>query len=104
MGLRTKLKMAKSEIERQRKKIAGLERGNRFLLRLCEDKEERIAMMGAENEVLVLLVNGCALAAGGKITVHTENLKQVLEGYEIEYQADKEKHTVSISVKEREQG
>lgn len=60
--------------------------------------------MRAENEVLELLVNGCALAAGGKITVNTEDLKQILEEYEITYQADKEKHTVSISVTEKEQG
>lgn len=81
-----------------------MNRRNEFLLNLCEDAGDKINLLRAENEVLELLMNGCALEAGGKITVHTENLKQVLEGYEIEYQADKEKHTVSISVKEREQG
>lgn len=104
MGLRTKLKVAKSEIERQRKTIAGMNRRNEFLLNLCEDAGDKIKLLRAENEVFELLVNGCALAAGGKITVKTENLKQILEDYEITYQADKEKHTVSISVKEKEQG
>lgn len=104
MGLRTKLKRAKIKIERQGKLLVVMNRRNEFLLNLCEDAGDKINLLRAENEVLELLMNGCALEAGGKITVHTENLKQVLEGYEIEYQADKEKHTVSISVKEREQG
>lgn len=104
MGLRTNLKKAKSEIERQRKTIAGMERRNEFLLNLCETAAKEIERRSAENDVLLLLVNGCAIAAGGKITVQTENMKQILEDYEITYQADMEKHTVSISVKEKEQG
>lgn len=103
MGMRTKLKKAKSEIERQRNKIAGMERRNGLLLGLCENAAKEIETLNAENEVLILLMNGCALEAGGKITVQTENLKQILEGYEITYQADKEKHTVSISVTEKNQ-
>lgn len=104
MKLREKLKRAKKEIRNQEKIIAGMDRRNRFLFGLCEEADKKIARLGAENEVLKLLLKGCVLAAGGEITVHTKNLKQVLEEYETEYQADKEKHTVSISVKEREQG
>lgn len=104
MGLRTKLKVAKSEIKIQKSLIAGLDRRNRFLLDLCEDAGDKIKLLRAENEVFELLVYGCAIAAGGKITVQTENLKQILEEYEITYQADEEKHTVSISVTEKKQG
>ncbi|MGN0133787.1 MAG: hypothetical protein ACI4AO_03605 [Anaerotignum sp.] len=102
MGLRTKLKIAKSEIERQRKLIAGLDRRNRFLLDLCKNAENEIELRNEENKVLMLLVNGCVLAAGGKITVHTVNLKKILEGYEIAYQLDDE-HVISITMNEKEQ-
>lgn len=105
MKLRTKLKRANKQIEILEKVIAGLKRGNRYLFGLCEktkaEAAEKIKAAEAEKEVMLMLLAGCALAVGGEIIVHTENMGRVLEENEIEFKADFENHKATIRLKEK---
>nr|DAL19747.1 MAG TPA_asm: hypothetical protein [Caudoviricetes sp.] len=47
---------------------------------------------------MLLLMAGCALAAGGEIRIRTDNMKRALEGKRIQFQADLERHEAVIAV------
>ena len=102
MKVREKLKRAKRQLENQEKMIAGLERGNRYLHGVCERAQREIAeQQEAEkqkDELMLFLMAGCALAAGG-----AENMSRVLEEKRVLFHADFEKHLATVSVEEREQ-
>ena len=98
---------AKRQLENQEKMIAGLERGNRYLHGVCERAQrEMVAQQEAEkqkDELMLFLMAGCALAAGGAVTIQTENMSRVLEEKRVLFHADFEKHLATVSVEEREQ-
>ena len=105
MRTRVKMKKAKQQIENQEKIIEGLERGNRYLFGLCEktkaEAAEKNKAAETEKEVMLLLLAGCAAAAGGEITIHTENMRRVLQEAEMEFKADFENHKATIRLKEK---
>ena len=41
---------------------------------------------------------GCALAAGGAVTIQTENMSRVLKEKRVLFHADFEKHLATVSV------
>ena len=87
--------------------IAGLERGNRYLHGVCERAQrEMVAQQEAEkqkDELMLFLMTGCALAAGGAVTIQTENMGRVLEEKRVLFHADFEKHLATVSVVDEEQ-
>lgn len=87
------------------KAIAGLKRGNHYLFGLCEktklEAAQKIKEVETEKDVMFMLLAGCALAAGGEITIQTENMGRVLEENEIEFKADFENHKATIRLKEK---
>lgn len=102
MKTRTKLKRAKERTAALERKLEGMQRGERYLFALCERTKREAE---AEKEAMLLLLAGCALAAGGEITVHTEKLQRALAGKEIRFGADGAQHTATICVREKaEQG
>lgn len=102
MKLRGKLKKANVRLENQEKMIVGLERGNRYLHDVCErtrqEAAEKLEEAAQNNELMLLLLAGCALAAGGEIRIRTDNMKRALEGKRIQFQADLERHEAVIAV------
>lgn len=102
MKVREKLKRAKRQLENQEKMIAGLERGNRYLHGVCERAQREIAEKLEEaaqnNELMLFLMAGCALAAGGAVTIQTENMSRVLKEKRVLFHADFEKHLATVSV------
>lgn len=102
MKVREKLKRAKRQLENQEKMIAGLERGNRYLHGVCERAQrEMVAQQEAEkqkDELMLFLMAGCALAAGGAVTIQTENMSRVLKEKRVLFHADFEKHLATVSV------
>ena len=107
MKVREKLKRAKRQLENQEKMIAGLERGNRYLHGVYERAQrEMVAQQEAEkqkDELMLFLMAGCALAAGGAVTIQTENMGRVLEEKRVLFHADFEKHLATVSVVDEEQ-
>jgi len=102
MKVREKLKRAKRQLENQEKMIAGLERGNRYLHGVCE-RAQREMVAQQEDELMLFLMAGCALAAGGAVTIQTENMGRVLEEKRVLFHADFEKHLATVSVVDEEQ-
>lgn len=102
MKLRGKLKKANVRLENQEKMIAGLERGNRYLHDVCErtrqEASEKLEEAAQNNELMLFLMAGCALAAGGAVTIQTENMSRVLEEKRVLFHADFEKHLATVSV------
>lgn len=102
MKVREKLKRANRQLENQKKMIVGLERGNRYLHGVCERAQREIAeQQEAEkqkDELMLFLMAGCALAAGGEIRIRTDNMKRALEGKRIQFQANLEQHEAVIAV------
>ena len=101
MKVREKLNRAKRQLENQEKMIAG-ERGNRYLHGVCERAQREIAeQQEAEkqkDELMLFLMAGCARAAGGAVTIQTENMSRVLEEKRVLFHADFEKHLATVSV------
>ena len=107
MKVREKLKRAKKQLENQEKMIAGLERGNRYLYGVCEREKQEAAeqreLEKQKDELMIFLLAGCALAAGGAVTIQTENMNRVLEEKRVLFQADFEKHLATVSVKDKKE-
>lgn len=104
MKLRGKLKQEQRKNHKILERMAGMERGSRYLFGICEKLREEKRQLEAEKEVLMMLVEGCALAAGGEITIQTRNLKRVLEEYDVTYLADEKTHTATVRLQERTEG
>nr|DAW05144.1 MAG TPA: hypothetical protein [Caudoviricetes sp.] len=51
---------------------------------------------------MLFLMAGCALAAGGAVTIQTENMSRVLEEKRVLFHADFEKHLATVSVEDRD--
>lgn len=99
MKMRAKLKQAKRQNERYRA-------GEAYLFGVCERTRAELEQLReareAERAVTMLLLTGCVIAAGGKITLQTENMQRVMEEKRLQFDADAERHTVTLCVTEKE--
>lgn len=98
MKLREKLKRAEKEIAKLEKELEGKKRGERYLFALCERTKQEAA---TEKEIMGLFLAGCVLAGGGEMTIQTDNLKRAMEGKEIKYEIEPEKHKATVRIAEK---
>lgn len=73
-----------------------------YLHDVCErtrqEAAEKLEEAAQNNELMLFLMAGCALAAGGAVTIQTENMSRVLEEKRVLFHADFEKHLATVSV------
>lgn len=98
-----KLKKAEQKVKRLEAQVRGLQRSGAYLKEVYGKLEmirgrEREAMK-AEADLLRTILE-CAVVKMGGLELETEGMVKMLEGKEIEYQADPEKHRIYITVKE----
>ena len=99
-----KLKKAEQKVKRLEAQVAGLRRAGEYLkesyqrLENIRDKERKA--MKAEADLLRTILECAAVQMGG-LELPTEGMTQMLEGKDIAYKADPEKHTIQIIVKEK---
>lgn len=99
MKMRTKLKQAKRQNEKY-------QAGAAYLFGVCERTRAELEQLQkaaqAERDLLMLLVACCVIAAGGEITMQTENMRRVMEEKRLEFDVDGARHTLMARVREKE--
>ena len=98
-----KLKKAEQKVKRLEAQVRGLQRSGAYLKESYGGWEMirgrgREAMKAGSDLLRTILE--CAVVKMGGLELQTEGMVKMLEGKEIEYQADPEKHVIQITVKE----
>lgn len=101
-----KLKKAEQKVKRLEAQVRGLQRSGAYLkesygkLEMIRGREREA--MKAEADLLRTILECAAVQMGG-LELPTEGMTQMLEGKDIAYKADPEKHTIQIIVKEKQE-
>jgi len=99
-----KLKKAEQKVKRLEAQVRGLQRSGAYLkeaygkLEMIRGREREA--MKAEADLLRMILE-CAVVKMRGLELETEGMVKMLEGKEIEYQADPEKHVICITVKDK---
>lgn len=98
-----KLKKAEQKVKRLEAQVRGLTRAGEYLKeaygRLEHIRETEREAMKAEADLLRTILECAAVKMGG-LELPTEGMTRMLEGKDIQYRADPEKHMIRIVVKE----
>ena len=98
-----KLKKAEQKVKRLEAQVRGLQRSGAYLkesygkLEMIRGREREA--MKAEADLLQTILE-CAVVKMGGLELETEGMVKMLEGKEIEYNADPEKHVIQITMRE----
>ena len=102
-----KLRKAEQKVKRLEAQVRGLSRAGEYLKesygRLEYIRETERKAMKAEADLLRTILECAAVQMGG-LELPTEGMMRMLEGKDIQYQADQEKHMIRIVVMEKTEG